>query len=81
MTALAPLAPAGTGTELQEPAPPAGGAKSRLGILVLPALLMFLSFAFIPLIGVLVLSFTDWDGISAIQFTGTQSWVQVLTDP
>src|SRR5215207_9828811 len=81
MTAVAPLAPAGTGTELPEPAPPAGGAKSRLGILVLPALLMFLAFAFIPLIGVLVLSFTDWDGISAIQFAGWQSWVQVLTDP
>jgi raffinose/stachyose/melibiose transport system permease protein len=66
MTALAPLAPAGTGAELQEPAPPAGGARSRLSILVVPALLMFLAFAFIPLIGVLVLSFTDWDGISAL---------------
>ena len=81
MTALAPLAPAGTGTEQPEPTPPAGGARSRLGILVLPALLMFLAFAFVPLIGVLVLSFTDWDGIGAIQFVGGQSWSQVLTDP
>ena len=48
---------------------------------MLPALIMFLAFAFIPLIGVLVLSFTYWDGIGAIQFTGLQSWVQVLTDP
>ena len=42
---------------------------------------MFLGFAFIPLIGVLVLSFTDWNGISAIKFVGTQSWRQVMTDP
>jgi hypothetical protein len=67
--------------ELQAPAPPAVGPKSRLGILAVPALLMFLAFAFIPLIGVLVLSFTDWDGIGAIEFVGGQSWVQVLTDP
>jgi raffinose/stachyose/melibiose transport system permease protein len=58
-----------------------GGTKSRLGILVLPALLMFLGFAFIPLIGVLVLSFTDWDGIGPITFVGGQSWVQAFTDP
>src|SRR5215216_5183703 len=81
MTALAPLAQPGTQTEALEPLPPAGAAKSRLGILVVPALLMFLGFAFIPVIGVLVLSFTDWNGISAIQFVGTQSWQQVLTDP
>src|SRR5215208_4598504 len=81
MTALAPVSQPGTQTEAVEPVPSAGGAKSRLGILVVPALLMFLSFAFIPLIGVLVLSFTDWDGIGAIQFVGTESWGQVLTDP
>ena len=80
MAALAPLVQPGE-TQALEAAPPAGGAKSRLGILVLPALLMFLAFAFIPLIGVLVLSFTDWDGISAIKFVGGQSWVQVMTDP
>src|SRR5215216_7588947 len=81
MTALAPLSQPGTQTEALEPVPSAGGAKSRLGILVVPALLMFLAFAFTPLIGVLVLSFTDWDGIGAIQFVGGQSWSQVLTDP
>jgi raffinose/stachyose/melibiose transport system permease protein len=81
MTAVAPLAPAGAQAELQAPAPPAVGPKSRLGILAVPALLIFLAFAFIPLIGVLVLSFTDWDGIGAIEFVGGQSWVQILTDP
>jgi raffinose/stachyose/melibiose transport system permease protein len=80
MAALAPLVQPGETQVLEQGAPP-GGGKSRLGILVLPALLMFLAFAFIPLIGVLVLSFTDWDGIGAINFVGTQSWRQVLTDP
>ena len=48
---------------------------------MLPALIMFLAFAFIPMIGVLVLSFTSWDGISPITFTGLASWREVLTDP
>jgi raffinose/stachyose/melibiose transport system permease protein len=59
----------------------APGGQTRLGILVLPALLFFLAFAFIPMIGVLLLSFTDWDGISPINFAGLESWVQVFTDP
>ena len=33
------------------------------------------------MIGVLLLSFTDWDGISPITFAGWESWVQVFTDP
>jgi raffinose/stachyose/melibiose transport system permease protein len=79
MAALAPLLE--DRTQLLDKARPPGATKSRLGILVVPALLMFVAFAFIPLIGVLVLSFTDWDGIGAIGFVGGQSWVQVLTDP
>ena len=79
MAALAPLVE--DRTQLPVQGRPPGGKKSRLGILVLPALLMFIAFAFIPLIGVLVLSFTDWDGIGAINFVGGQSWAAVLTDP
>ena len=80
MTALAPLVQPGE-AQLSEAGARPVGAKSRLGILVVPALLMFLGFAFVPLIGVLVLSFTDWNGISAINFVGGQSWQQTLTDP
>lgn len=61
--------------------PAAHTSTGRLGWLVLPALLIFVAFAVIPLIGVFVLSFTSWDGIGAISFTGLTSWKAVLTDP
>ena len=35
----------------------------------------------IPLLGVLALSFTTWDGIGAIHPSGLTSWKSVLTDP
>jgi raffinose/stachyose/melibiose transport system permease protein len=46
-----------------------------------PALLFFVGFGVIPLVGVLVLSFTSWDGLGDISFTGTTSWAEVLADP
>ncbi|MFC6076041.1 carbohydrate ABC transporter permease, partial [Microbispora bryophytorum] len=46
-----------------------------------PALVAFAVFALIPLIGVLLLSFTSWDTLGEIQLTGLESWRQVLTDP
>lgn len=55
--------------------------RTPMDLLVIPALVFFVGFAVIPLIGVLALSFTTWDGISAIQFTGLTSWREVLTDP
>jgi raffinose/stachyose/melibiose transport system permease protein len=61
--------------------PSAHTSTGRLGWLVLPALLFFVVFAVVPLIGVFVLSFTSWDGIGAISFTGLKSWTAVLTDP
>jgi len=38
--------------------------------MVLPALLMFIVFGIVPLVGVLVLSFTQWDGLGAIHPNG-----------
>lgn len=52
-----------------------------LDLLVVPALIFFVAFALVPLVGVVVLSFTVWDGISTIHFAGTSSWTQVLMDP
>lgn len=49
--------------------------------MALPALLMFLIFAVIPLIGVVVLSFTTWNLSGAITPSGFDSWSQVLQDP
>nr|WP_251041387.1 sugar ABC transporter permease [Arthrobacter sp. ISL-30] len=49
--------------------------------LAAPALAFFLLFAVIPLIGVVVLSFTSWDGLGEIRFDAVSSWARVLTDP
>jgi raffinose/stachyose/melibiose transport system permease protein len=49
--------------------------------MVWPALLMFLAFGVVPLLGVLALSFTQWDGIGAINPAGLDSWRTVLTEP
>lgn len=46
-----------------------------------PALLMFLLFALIPLVVVLGLSFTHWDGISEISFAGFENWESALSNP
>lgn len=64
---------------------PSGTASTTqhgsLAWLVLPALVMFAAFGLVPLAGVLVLSFTSWDGIGAIMPTGFDSWATVLGDP
>ena len=44
-----------------------------------PALLFFLVFAILPLLGVVALSFTSWNGIGAIEFTGLTSWTEALS--
>ncbi|MBT2227773.1 sugar ABC transporter permease [Nonomuraea sp. NEAU-A123] len=49
--------------------------------MTVPALLFFVGFGVVPLIGVLALSFTTWDGIGDIRFSGFDSWRAVLTDP
>jgi raffinose/stachyose/melibiose transport system permease protein len=49
--------------------------------MALPALLMFVAFGVIPLVGVLALSFTTWDGIGTIHASGLTSWKATLKDP
>ncbi|MEU7837761.1 carbohydrate ABC transporter permease [Nonomuraea sp. NPDC050022] len=58
-----------------------GGRNLPLAWLTVPALVFFVGFGVIPLIGVLALSFTTWDGIGDIHFSGFTSWHAVLTDP
>ncbi|MEU3128309.1 carbohydrate ABC transporter permease [[Kitasatospora] papulosa] len=61
--------------------PPHRGSRAFLPWLAMPALVVFVGFAVIPLVGVFALSFTTWDGIGAIHPTGFTSWRTVLTDP
>jgi raffinose/stachyose/melibiose transport system permease protein len=75
-------APAGS----TAPAPVArGSSRSRrqrsLSWLVLPALAVFVAFGLAPLVGVLLLSFTTWDGLGTIHLTGLVSWRAVLDEP
>ncbi|MFJ6000548.1 carbohydrate ABC transporter permease [Arthrobacter sp. NPDC092385] len=48
--------------------------------MVVPALVFFLTFAVVPLLGVLFLSFTNWNGLGAITWAGLESWRTALTD-
>lgn len=55
--------------------------RNSVAWFALPALLIFVGFGVVPLIGVLILSFARWDGIGQIHLAGLASWRSVLTDP
>ena len=76
MTAVAPPAAPGTRRTTSR-----GRRSGSLIWMALPALLVFVAFAVVPLLGVLLLSFTSWDGIGAIRPAGFDSWRSVLADP
>ncbi len=77
MTALAPPAAA----QVTKSATRSGGRSGSVAWMALPALLVFLAFGVVPLLGVLFLSFTTWDGIGVIHWAGFRSWKAELTDP
>ncbi|MFC4116244.1 carbohydrate ABC transporter permease [Nonomuraea zeae] len=62
---------------------PAGKRTGRGGLawLAVPALVFFAGFGIVPLVGVLLLSFSSWDGLGDINFAGVESWRAVLADP
>ncbi|GAA3342157.1 sugar ABC transporter permease [Amorphoplanes nipponensis] len=76
MTALAPPP-----IRVAKSSNPTGGRSKPVVWMVLPALLMFTAFGLVPLLGVLGLSFTQWDGIGAINPAGLDSWKAVLSEP
>jgi len=77
MTTLAPpTAPVG-----QKTTTASSGRSGPVAWMALPALIMFIAFGVVPLLGVLGLSFTTWDGIGQIVPSGLTSWRAVLTDP
>ena len=77
MTTIAPPA-----VRVKEPTRSSGGRSGPVLWMAIPAFVWFLFFGIVPLLGVLALSFTTWNGLSpAIQFSGTTSWKATLTDP
>ena len=76
MTTLAPPV-----TRAQEPTTTSAARSGSVVWMALPAFLMFLAFGVVPLLGVLVLSFTTWDGIGQLQPSGLTSWKATLSDP
>jgi raffinose/stachyose/melibiose transport system permease protein len=77
MTTLAPPVVQGPATTTSAAGPKTGAVTW----MALPALVIFTVFAVIPLLGVLLLSFTTWDGIGTIQPSGLTSWRSALTNP
>jgi raffinose/stachyose/melibiose transport system permease protein len=61
--------------------PSRAGQGGSVAWMALPALAFFVTFGVIPLLGVLVLSFSRWDGIGAIHPAGLATWRSVLSDP
>ena len=78
MTTLAPPPPATRGRTASTSTGAHGGS---LAWFALPALVFFVGFGVLPLLGVLALSFTSWDGLGDIKPAGFDSWGSVLTDP
>jgi raffinose/stachyose/melibiose transport system permease protein len=77
VTALAP-----PGARPAIPSPVAGSGRSvSFAWMALPALIVFVAFGVVPLLGVVGLSFTTWDGLGEITPSGLTSWTAVLTDP
>jgi raffinose/stachyose/melibiose transport system permease protein len=81
VTALAPVA-----AQAKTTVPTRGGrsgsrASGPVAWMVLPALLFFIAFGIIPLLGVIGLSFSTWDGIGVIHPSGLTSWRAELSDP
>lgn len=75
------LSPSPTPVEnvaLRPDAPPVG----RPGVLwAVPGLLYFAVFALLPMLGVVYLSFTQWDGLGTPVFIGLDNWARFGDDP
>lgn len=56
------------------------GRGHLTGLFALPALVMFVLFAIVPLVGAGVLSFVRWDGIGPLSWDGLTNWRAILSD-
>lgn len=48
---------------------------------LLPAAVLFVGLAVIPLLGAVVLSFMKWSGLGTPKFTGIENWIWFFSDP
>jgi raffinose/stachyose/melibiose transport system permease protein len=75
VTSLAPPA-----VRAPKTSPAAGGRGGSVVWMAVPAFVMFLAFGVVPLLGVIALSFSSWNGIGTIHwFTGAAGWQGQLT--
>ncbi|WP_307834506.1 carbohydrate ABC transporter permease [Paractinoplanes lichenicola] len=58
-----------------------GGRSGPVLWMALPAFVWFVLFGIVPLLGVVALSFTTWNGIGEIVPSGLDSWKATLQDP
>jgi raffinose/stachyose/melibiose transport system permease protein len=82
MTVTAPPVASSTGRRLSfHSGSTRVGRSGPVAWMVLPALVMFVVFGIVPLVGVFVLSFTQWDGLGPIHPAGVTNWRVALKDP
>ncbi|TDO31349.1 carbohydrate ABC transporter membrane protein 1 (CUT1 family) [Paractinoplanes brasiliensis] len=76
MTTIAPPV-----VRTKEPTRSSGGRSGSVLWMALPAFVWFVLFGIVPLLGVVALSFTTWNGIGEIVPSGLTSWKATLQDP
>lgn len=60
---------------------PTAATSARPGVAwAVPGLVFFAVFALVPMVGVVYLSLTSWDGLSSPKFTGLDNWSRFLGD-
>jgi raffinose/stachyose/melibiose transport system permease protein len=75
------VAPPGIEVGLPRKGASKAGRSGRVAYLAVPALLFFVAFGVVPLIGVFYLSFSNWSGIGDITPAGLSNWRSTLVDP
>lgn len=70
-----------TDTAVQKPgAARAGRWHTGSLLMAAPALLLFGLFGLVPLVGVVALSLSRWDGLGSLEWAGSANWSGVLSD-
>ena len=69
-----------SGRARRAPRPKGGGHGPSL-LMAVPALAFFAAFAIIPLVGVVVLSLMNWDGLGTPTWAGFDNWTRTLASP